>query len=114
MQPPEAFGYRFKLPELHPRWATTSFGIEPFRVNLKGTVVKAGKAVVRIVMYRTVANVNQDAEELAKEICWYLNTGREYIGPKVLHLDTVSKYPKSSVLRLINPFPQNHADQKRA
>ena len=83
--------FRFKVPALHRFRETTSFGIEPCKVNAKGVVVKAGKAVVRIVMWRTYELCAADAADIASTICEHLNMGLAYTGPKVIHVDGASR-----------------------
>jgi hypothetical protein len=93
--------YRFKVPD-GPRqrtvysqgcpeygkvWESYSFGIEPFKLNAKGKQVKAGKAIVRLVVHCGVTDARQEAIAAAQTITDLLNSGHEYLGPKTLHYD---------------------------
>ena len=95
--------FRFKVPELHGHWETTSFGIEPCKVNTKGIAVKAGKSVVRIVMWRAYELCVADATDIASTICEHLNIGLSYTGPKVIHVDSANRI-KSFRKRLHEAF----------
>jgi hypothetical protein len=92
----ETKGYRFTVPNLRPYCEKTSFGIEPYGINAKGRLVKTGKAIIRIIMYR-VLDVDAQAGWVAQQICTLLNNGRKYSGPKVIHLDRSNKYSLQSI-----------------
>lgn len=92
----ETKGYRFKIPVMGGTCETYSFGIEPYKEN-KYRQIKAGKAVVRIIMYRVVPHVREYAEMIAQKIVDNLSAGRMYTGPKVLHLDKAGKYPAEKI-----------------
>lgn len=77
--------YRFKLPTLSSLYQTQSFGIEPYYVRKRDDrVVKAGKAIIRCVIYNARPSSFLWASEAAARIVQLLNEGREYKGPKVL------------------------------
>ena len=78
--------YRFKIPggPCSRFGKTYSFGIEPCKLNSKGQLVKAGAAVVRIVIYVNIAESRDWAAQAADDICRRLNKGRIYAGPKTL------------------------------
>lgn len=78
--------YRFKMPEEYSGTSTSSFGIEPYYVRQKdGREVKAGKAIIRCVIYNNVKSSRDQALKAATRICELLNGGRQYWGPKFLH-----------------------------
>lgn len=49
--------------------------------------MKAGKAVIRLVIHQHVTDARTDAARAAEEITDLLNAGYEYFGPKTLHFD---------------------------
>jgi hypothetical protein len=86
--------YRFKIPSRLGACITGSFGIEPVKLNSKGRTVKAGAAVVRIVIHWLVKGSPERAQEAAAVIADHLNAGGSYSGPKQLDsrkTDLVSK-----------------------
>ena len=88
--------YRYQMPPVLFNCETRSFGIEPYR--LRGNrQVKAGKAIVRLVIYRHVTDSDSDAEAVAERIVQLLNNGREYMGPKTLHFDWNRRHTSASV-----------------
>ena len=85
--PTSPMKYRYRLPAQMDHFTTQSFGIEPYYFNIWGRKVKAGKAIIRCVIYNGLRSSRQRAEEAATRIVELLNEGREYKGPKVLHFD---------------------------
>ena len=87
--------YRYKLPSLFGRsWDTTSFGIEPYYIRADGRQVKAGKAIIRCVIYNCITDSSIEwdsstewATKAANEIVESLNSGQKWCGPKTLHFD---------------------------
>jgi hypothetical protein len=79
--------YRFKIPGGPPcpgYYSTYSFGIEPCKLNSRGQLVKAGAAVVRIVIEASIPESRDWAARAADDICKRLNEGHAYKGPKTL------------------------------
>ena len=82
--------YRYKLPDISGiSCDTRSFGIEPYYIRAKdGKLVKAGKAIIRCVIYAYIADSSVEwATKAANEIVEFLNSGRKWYGPKILHFD---------------------------
>lgn len=87
MKPPIK-GYRFTLPQLsqNPSQHTQSFGIEPCIIRERdGKLIKAGKAIVRIVFY-TTDKYYHEAGRVAVVVSDLLNQGKIYNGPKIINV----------------------------
>lgn len=86
--------YRYRLPALNPNAETRSFGIEPYNVE---TGRKAGRAVVRLVIYNYIHTSEAEAMAAADRITELLNAGGTYAGPKTLRFDWSHKYTPESM-----------------
>ena len=86
--------YRYKLPAHCPGCETRSFGIEPYNVE---TGRKAGKAIVRLVIYNYIHTSDAEAMAAADRITERLNAGCAYIGPKTLRFDWRHRHTPKSV-----------------
>lgn len=91
---PMTIQYRYRLPVRDTVYVTQSFGIEPYNVE---TGRKAGKAVVRLVIYNCSPGSDADAMAVADKITERLNSGGTYGGPKSLHFDWQRKCNLESV-----------------
>lgn len=84
--------YRWKPPVPLGGWKTRSSGIVPYRKNAKGKEVKAGAAVVRIVVHSGFQETWDRAQEIADVLVKGLNRGARYLGPKtvdtIAHMET--------------------------
>ena len=86
--------YRYRLPALNPGAETRSFGIEPYNVE---TGRKAGRAIVRLVIYNYIHTSEAEAMAAADRITERLNAGGTYAGPQTLRFDWSHKYTPESV-----------------
>ena len=77
--------YRYKLPSKLNHMVTRSFGIEPYVTRGRdGRQVKAGKSIVRCLVYSYLPKAWDYAKEAADHLVDLLNAGRIYKGPKTI------------------------------